>query len=1156
MEAVDAALAVFLARRVEEAELPTRIVNWAGREKLLTLRDLALRDPDALLDVPNLGRKSIADTSGFFSLHTGKSWEDLHAQVAAPRSTPSLAEQPSAEDIERAAWPLLPSYFAAEVLAQPVRTFDLPTRMLNHCERSGIATLGQLLACAEADLRNARNLGRTSLRDTRRALARLWDALARPEASRAASAPKVEDFATFFALWRKQVAELGVSERMVLTQRVGDDQAVPTLAEVGDLLGVSRERVRQLEAAAIKALQRGTWWIDGVVGRIEDAYVGGAVSLRMLAEDPWFAGIEQRPHELRFLLTRVDERICVIPIGDETYLSRTSRGDVEAATERARALLDQVVFPISCTELDAQLAECWSLLPGSLAVHIAADIQAELHRADVGGWPMYMGVGDSRLSAVLAFVRASDVPVSVHALEERFGRGALPNEVVHVARGAVMAPERIPDFALWQERLADACARVMAQEGAERQWSSEELLERLEPLAQLPAWLNPWHLAGMLRLSGKVTYLGRLRFCPIEQQREGRAYIHEVAREVLRAAGKPLSDADLRERVVQRTAVSDLAWSSLATGARGGVIRVDDGAFGLVDRDVPGGEAALVEAEDVLVTALRGRDTGLSLPQACAALVEANDQFRAYTAALVHALARRSTRLRTSHNGAVGLVEWDDVRVPGVRAMLRQALSELGGRVPIDVFVARVAALHGTRPTRPVLASLAISSGARVRGEVIVDDAVAASQVALEPVSETPLNVPAVADIPSFPEVAAEAFAQLLQKPVQTAEALRAACAAHVRAFEEQARTNEFVSLDEARTLATACGRLIDKLELATSDEPRRLISATVAYFALVDDGDSDFSIGGLDDDLAVFSAVAAYLGFEGLLEDDVVVPRVVPAAQVEARPLESEQVPQANRLDRVVARVREAMGAAGGSADGALRDAHYYSQAAQVLGLLDGAHEPTAEGRAVVHADEPARRTLLVTAFEQSRVGKRWLAFTGKVQLAEVDPGSAEAFLQACSVLAPSTAARRGGTLRHWWAELFRPVNAPVHLRVEHLAELSAASRSLLERLSSEPLEPATALLGRVADHVRKFRIAARTSEFVDLDEAEEIERSLVQLLPLAEAAGDEARRLVQGAARYFLLVDDADTDFYIGGLADDLAVVRAVARSLGAQELAMAQP
>jgi hypothetical protein len=113
----------------------------------------------------------------------------------------------------------------------------------------------------------------------------------------------------------------------------------------------------------------------------------------------------------------------------------------------------------------------------------------------------------------------------------------------------------------------------------------------------------------------------------------------------------------------------------------------------------------------------------------------------------------------------------------------------------------------------------------------------------------------------NFPPEAKEAFRVLVQEPVGDLEGLKAACLAHAASFEEAARSNEFVSVAEARRLCALCIRMIDALDAATPDLSRRLVWATARYFVHSHDADYDFNIAGLDDDLAVANAIACYLG-------------------------------------------------------------------------------------------------------------------------------------------------------------------------------------------------------------------------------------------------------------------------------------------------------
>jgi len=53
------------------------------------------------------------------------------------------------------------------------------------------------------------------------------------------------------------LGQLNARQRQVLERRFGlNDQAAQSLAEIAEVLGISRERVRQIEAAALKQLRK------------------------------------------------------------------------------------------------------------------------------------------------------------------------------------------------------------------------------------------------------------------------------------------------------------------------------------------------------------------------------------------------------------------------------------------------------------------------------------------------------------------------------------------------------------------------------------------------------------------------------------------------------------------------------------------------------------------------------------------------------------------------------------------------------------------------------------------------------------------------------------------------------------------------------------
>ncbi len=113
-------------------------------------------------------------------------------------------------------------------------------------------------------------------------------------------------------------------------------------------------------------------------------------------------------------------------------------------------------------------------------------------------------------------------------------------------------------------------------------------------------------------------------------------------------------------------------------------------------------------------------------------------------------------------------------------------------------------------------------------------------------------------------------LSQLMKEEPYDLVKLRQECIDYVQLFEKVALEDPFIDPEQARELSHVCVALIDHLGPNPSEHHRRLVQAAARYFVLDEDGDSDFSVGGLDDDATVANAVARFLGREDLVRDNV----------------------------------------------------------------------------------------------------------------------------------------------------------------------------------------------------------------------------------------------------------------------------------------------
>ncbi|MEZ4383404.1 MAG: hypothetical protein R3A79_18890 [Nannocystaceae bacterium] len=120
--------------------------------------------------------------------------------------------------------------------------------------------------------------------------------------------------------------------------------------------------------------------------------------------------------------------------------------------------------------------------------------------------------------------------------------------------------------------------------------------------------------------------------------------------------------------------------------------------------------------------------------------------------------------------------------------------------------------------------------------------------------------LPSARDL-GLPRSARGLYDRLCSEPVGDWERLLRECREHVADFEAALATNEFLPIAEARALAEAMPRLVERAR----EHPKRALAEHLAwiaarYFVIKDDGAHDFVVVGLDDDVAVYNAVVRHL--------------------------------------------------------------------------------------------------------------------------------------------------------------------------------------------------------------------------------------------------------------------------------------------------------
>jgi hypothetical protein len=354
----------FLASDLD-LRLPTRVLKWALQNGLRTFGDLAAIDPSALFHERNVGRRSIALTDDLLREATGLRWIELHEALRGESPEPTnVGDEATALPTT---WDALRATFPESLRPISVRHVDLPTRMSNFCERRSIVDVAGLLEWSAEALAAEKNLGRGSIRQTADALRRLWteQTLATrlattpatssspesPHATHALAAastgqPSLEVEGPWLRLLRESIRQLPPVERMVITRRAALHGDRATLQELGEMLGVSRERARQIEAKVVDRLAQ-RWWADALRARLLASCVHGPVELDRLAEDELWADADTHAELLDYVCERVlDCPLRVVEVAGRPVLAAITRRALEELRSRLAHDLKALAFPV------------------------------------------------------------------------------------------------------------------------------------------------------------------------------------------------------------------------------------------------------------------------------------------------------------------------------------------------------------------------------------------------------------------------------------------------------------------------------------------------------------------------------------------------------------------------------------------------------------------------------------------------------------------------------------------------------------------------------------------------------------------------------------------------------------------------------------------
>ena len=512
------------------------------------------------------------------------------------------------------------------------------------------------------------------------------------------------------------LSKLKVRDRQLIKYRTGYDGKKLTLEEIAKKIGITRERVRQLQNKYVSKIITTEYWHKCIAIKIEQLLIDRTAPLyleRLELEDKWFEGfIGNYEHLARVIEIFSEDQIHISKIQGANIVSRLKTDDWDECVkslrnslkEKAEArdfrradisqLFDATLFSNGASELVPLLWDEFADLlqfegedDNSLLVafgkSVEAAIEAVLQQAEK---PLHYSEFAERASELLG-----------RQVEERQAQAALlrKNDVKLFDRGIYGLEKFNPISPTMCNTICQIVVRLMYDGPLMKQWHCSELLLLLKN--QVPALteeLNEYILNIILSKSEELIYLNRMVWARADsnQSIEDRVDMADAFVHILEEHGTPLKGSELKQRLAKIRGVSQ----NLQLQPTERMIQLGPDYWGLIDRDV--GDASKNNALlDLLYKHLQKTQKGIHVSEVAKFLedndIDLDNVPNSYT--LLN-LAQRDERFYLAKAMFLGLSEWgEDTRRVNITQAVRQIIKAMTEPMTINEINAKVENMTG-----------------------------------------------------------------------------------------------------------------------------------------------------------------------------------------------------------------------------------------------------------------------------------------------------------------------------------------------------------------------------------------------------------------------------------------------------------------------------
>jgi Sigma-70, region 4 len=498
-----------------------------------------------------------------------------------------------------------------------------------------------------------------------------------------------EIFESFSVGISSAVKHISIEDRGVWAARIGYKCQPQTLQKIAGTVGVTRERIRQIEQKVIRQVAKSPL-LGQLEKRLKDLLkdrespllVGG-----LFAYDPWFDPDIDFEHPLKNICkTLLNKRLSVFNVRDVAVVTEITQSEWEDAVGNAKTALEAMIGAAATESharsiIDGLLPNNGKELRNDLWHEVNLDAKWSVNNS---GDRTLVGFGSDIETVMLTILNASETPLHTSEITRRIRSYGIANHDEHYIRNTAQKVAMLFDrgtyglskhITLSEDQLAiipSEVESIIAEGEPTRQWHTSELFSLLQDRGlDFDGELTKYLINIALKESSELSYLRRMVWGQSDHWSNNsneRLDVRQAVIALLESNGKPMSISNIRARLSQDRGLS----THFQIFSISPIIRIGPSVFGLDYRDV--NYEKIHPLVDKLKSVLRSRNTGLHISEVPMAIGLIGDDVDTEAATVVMVGTRHG--LKQDKAQYVFPEEWQTSRRYSIPSAFQQAVEE------------------------------------------------------------------------------------------------------------------------------------------------------------------------------------------------------------------------------------------------------------------------------------------------------------------------------------------------------------------------------------------------------------------------------------------------------------------------------------------------